>query len=898
VQLGGPAWTMLRVLVVALCATAMGCAQEMSSAAVSVAAPCAPVRSDLFAGLVPSMPDAAEHPKVAAALRLGYTRWYGVKNRESAGGLLQATQDVALAERSVCGEALAEFGLAEYADDFNFNEAKELYERATELFRRIGSGVGVARAEFEIGRGYATQVDLKNASAYYVRAAQGFDAAGDVRSSLVARLANVRYASTKNYGELVAEAHANRPPCVEAQVQQYWSDYIYTSNHFAESMAHSELAAALYSGCPTMKTQRAALLTSMGRMERQQGRPLVALEHYREALRLQRESGELSYVPQTYNAMCVAYESMQDFAHAVPMYQKGLAHAEEIHSAPYIAFLKANPGTAYADSGEPKRGIPLLLEASKDLPSEYLKCVRFGQLGNAYARAGDKVQGIARDQQALAACRQDHQTERIMQNLDNLSVAELSLGRNEDALRDSREALVLVEETRAHLLAADAYKQGFTAQTMTLYSTAIAALTALHRPGDALETAEQARARAFLDLMGSQKVAAGVKTVSVALAPGRKELMQSPEQVAPLRIAAMLETRGRLHSTLVAYWIAEERLYVWAARPGEPVVEATVPVSRARLAQLVAATHRPAQGDAESAAAWRTLYRLLIAPVEGQLPKGDGDLLTIVPSGPLFALSFAALKAPDGHYLAERFRTHTIATVGLLQFTQRNAATAAKVTPHFLFVADPLHLPNGPDGHALPALRGTGVEVSTIAELLPAGAVTRLEGRDASIAGVTEALTGATTIHFATHAVIDDADPGASFLALEDEQRNGKLSVADIYGLHLHSRLVVLSACRTGLGKITGDGVSGMSRAFFYAGAGSVLSMLWDIADQPTAEFLPRLYAGLAAGQTSSAALRSEQLSMLRDLRRGKIKVATASGTVTLQPDPAYWAAFSLAGEP
>ena len=122
VQLGGPAWTILRVLAVALCATAMGCAQEMSSAAVSVAAPCAPVRSDLFAGLVPSMPDAAEHPKVAAALRLGYTRLYGVKHRQTAGGLLQAARDVASAERSVCGEALAVFGLAEYADDFNFNE--------------------------------------------------------------------------------------------------------------------------------------------------------------------------------------------------------------------------------------------------------------------------------------------------------------------------------------------------------------------------------------------------------------------------------------------------------------------------------------------------------------------------------------------------------------------------------------------------------------------------------------------------------------------------------------------------------------------------------------------------------------------------------------------------------
>lgn len=892
-RLGGTGRILLGVLLVSLWVAGTGCAQEVSLAAV---VPCAPMRSERFLRKMPSMPDAAAHTKTLAALRRGYVQLYGMKNRATAGRLLQTARDVARAEWSVCGEALAVFGLADYAADFNFSEARGLYERAIELFREAGSGEGVAHAEFGLAQVYGTQSDTESASEYYGRAARGFDAAGEVRSSLIARLANERFSSMKNFGELAAEAHANRLPCTEAQVQQFWSDYINTSNHFAEAMAHAEQAAALYAQCPGMKSQQAALLTSMGRMERQQGRPLVALERYRGALRLQRESGDLTLVPQTYNAMAVAYDNMHATARAIGMYKKGLQSAEVLHSAPYIAFLKANLGTAYADSGEPRRGIRLLLEATKDLQSDYLKCVRFGQLGNAYTRAGDVEQGIAREQLALAACRQGKYTERIIQNLDNLSEAELSLGKDEDALRDAREALALVEDTRAHLIPADAYKQGFIAQNMTLYNTAIAALTALHRPGEGLETAEQARARAFLDLMGSRAAAAGAKTVS--LARGHDGLMQSPEQVPPLSIDAMLATTGRLHSTLVAYWIGEKRLYVWAARPGEQMVEATVPVEKARLAQLVSATHRPVTEGTQSAAAWQTLYRLLIAPVEAQLPRQDGDLLTIVPSGPLFALSFAALRGPDGHYLAERFRTHTIATVGLLQFTQRNAAAAAAVTPHFLFVANPLHLPKGPDGRTLPVLQGTASEVNAIAELFPAGTVTRLEGREASISGVTAALAGATTIHFATHAVLDDADPSSSFLALDDGQRKGKLRVADIYDLHLRSRLVVLSACRTGLGKITGDGVSGMSRAFFYAGAGSVLSTLWDIADQPTAEFLPRVYEGLAAGQTTSAALRSAQLSMLRDLRRGKIRVATASGMVALRPDPAYWAAFSLAGEP
>jgi CHAT domain-containing protein len=115
----------------------------------------------------------------------------------------------------------------------------------------------------------------------------------------------------------------------------------------------------------------------------------------------------------------------------------------------------------------------------------------------------------------------------------------------------------------------------------------------------------------------------------------------------------------------------------------------------------------------------------------------------------------------------------------------------------------------------------------------------------------------------------------------------------------MNASLVVLSACSTGRGQVSGDGVAGLSRAFFYAGAASLVTTLWDVVDEPTAQLMPRFYSGLVKGETRSTALREAQLGLIDDLRKHRVKVKTLAGTETSLPErPAYWAAFSLSGQP
>jgi CHAT domain-containing protein len=171
--------------------------------------------------------------------------------------------------------------------------------------------------------------------------------------------------------------------------------------------------------------------------------------------------------------------------------------------------------------------------------------------------------------------------------------------------------------------------------------------------------------------------------------------------------------------------------------------------------------------------------------------------------------------------------------------------------------------------------------------------------------------------------------------AMEDD---GRLTADEVYGLRLRARLVVLSACRTALGPLSGDGVIGFTRAFLYAGASSVVATSWDVPDEAGYEVMRRFYraraaderrgsqAGAATGRNggkvhaasarstnagasskvsaratmphTADALRTAQLAVLASLRKGTLMATTPAGPVALREHPLLWAGFLVVGEP
>lgn len=139
-------------------------------------------------------------------------------------------------------------------------------------------------------------------------------------------------------------------------------------------------------------------------------------------------------------------------------------------------------------------------------------------------------------------------------------------------------------------------------------------------------------------------------------------------------------------------------------------------------------------------------------------------------------------------------------------------------------------------------------------------------------------------LHFATHGLVSDVQPKRSGLLLAPETgEDGLLQMSEIYGLGLKANLVVLSACQTALGReITGEGLIGLSRAFFYAGARSVVATLWNLNDRFAAEFVERFYSELNQGHSSEEALRRAKIAYVNHPRFSH---------------PFYWSSLVMLGD-
>jgi CHAT domain-containing protein len=189
----------------------------------------------------------------------------------------------------------------------------------------------------------------------------------------------------------------------------------------------------------------------------------------------------------------------------------------------------------------------------------------------------------------------------------------------------------------------------------------------------------------------------------------------------------------------------------------------------------------------------------------------------------------------------------------------------------------------------LPRLAATGREAEAIRDLAPAGKVKLALGLDATREAVLAGnLRGFRILHFATHAVADTENPELSGLVLSQVDaagrlREGFLGLSDIYDLDLDAGLVVLSGCRTALGKeVRGEGLMGLTRGFQYAGAPRVVASLWPVEDRSTTELMTRFYQAMWGSHplAPAAALREAQRWLRRRYR-----------------DPHTWAGFVFQGD-
>ncbi|HCX90692.1 MAG: hypothetical protein CO106_05310 [Deltaproteobacteria bacterium CG_4_9_14_3_um_filter_44_9] len=152
---------------------------------------------------------------------------------------------------------------------------------------------------------------------------------------------------------------------------------------------------------------------------------------------------------------------------------------------------------------------------------------------------------------------------------------------------------------------------------------------------------------------------------------------------------------------------------------------------------------------------------------------------------------------------------------------------------------------------------------------------------DATETKAKELLNSYDIVHFATHGHFAEEDPvNSSLLLAPDNRDDGRLSALEIFKLHFKGRAVILSACKTALGKSsTGSEIIGLNRSFLYAGSPSVVSTLWSIDDKVTADFMDDFYTQIKGGKGIAHSLKQAQVDMIKR-----------------KYEPYYWAPFILTG--
>jgi CHAT domain-containing protein/tetratricopeptide (TPR) repeat protein len=804
--------------------------------------------------------------------------------------------------------------------------AKTLLERALEQYRLVRDELGEARALRQLGAVYGVLGEHDKAMEDLHRARDAFARLGEKHDLAMTYsfLVDQTYGETRDglIDEALTAARASGDRIIECEILHSQGDGLFTRGFYSEAWRSLSAALACYEETNSIAA-KGRVLVSLGRVQRAHGQFERALALYQRAYALHQQVHDEPAALQSLNAIAVAYDYLGRYEDARRCYEEALTRARALGSERYIAFLTGNLGAAFANLQQYDKSLEMLGQAIALEKNPSTLCYRYKQKANVLADLGRLDEALVSVDQAVALSGEegDLHVEALAARADITQ----RMNRLDASDADLREALRGIEEIRGKTLAQDIMKRGFSETTQEVFA---AAIDVRSRRGDvrgALEIAEQARSRAFLDLLASRRpdsAVAGVvgsmhtnraqngPTGTDAVAPYMSAStapdLESQRSTAAPTIDEMIATARRVGSTLLVYWVGERATIVWVVSPSGQIHSTTVKVDSTKLSELARSTTSPLKDNGAALALagrsqmkpWRELYQILIKPVREHLPAARNSLLTIVPHGPLFQVSFAGLQDQEGKYLIESYRLHYTPSVGVLTFTaqsrHRLGGAAARGSAKALLVGDPTPAASDPGEESLTELPWARREVTEIGALLGAGHADVITEHEATEQKVREEIEHASLLHFATHGVIRQSESMSSFLALA----HGKLTADEVYGLRLQADLVVLSACDTALGPMTGDGVIGFTRAFLYAGARSVIATEWNVPDRTGYELMRRFYRFRRVNSDPSEALRRAQISVLAALRQGTMRVGEGGEQVALRENPLYWAGFVLVGEP
>lgn len=332
-------------------------------------------------------------------------------------------------------------------------------------------------------------------------------------------------------------------------------------------------------------------------------------------------------------------------------------------------------------------------------------------------------------------------------------------------------------------------------------------------------------------------------------------------------------------TAIVEYFLTENKVYIFTITHNKSeVYERILPVNFKEKLQGFQTTfaQNPNSNIYQGQSLSSELYQQLIAPITADL-KGKKRII-FIRDAELNYLPFEILAPAKTDYLLKNFAVSYAYSSALL-LNGKSEKSSNKILAIAPFANHDNENSNFRD-KSLKTLPASEEEVSGIK-----GDIYLDE--KATKSAFLEEYRSHGIIHFATHAITNDQEPNQSFIAFYPDNQGYKLLTEELYDLDLsQTRLVVLSACEAGRGKLQkGEGIISLARAFAYAGCKSVVTTLWNAHDETTANISKRFHEHLKDGLPTDEALRKAKLDFL-DSELG-----------SRYEHPYYWANFILIGK-
>ena len=603
-----------------------------------------------------------------------------------------------------------------------------------------------------------------------------------------------------------------------------------------------------------------------------------AIEFCQQALRIVRKTGNKDLEGEVCVTLAFAHCSLRQLEKGIEFFEKALGIAKDTGSKDLEARTNQGLGSFHLHLDNVEKAFEFLkqsLKIAKETGQKVEEGVAYAHLGHFYAsRDFEKAFEFLQYAVSIGKETGSKGLERLAYRLLGIVFLEFpdDFSRTEEYFNSS---IKLLEEMRDLLQDNDQWKISFRDQ-YSVYTDLWCLQLRQGKTSEAFFTAERGRAQALKDLMksrysveltqlSSEEQMERISCISTHISSPTIFIAEVPEESVNFWLLLKGQqwqfVRKKTNQSLV-YLIKKAQQQMKVDKPVrskdrslDGIEDEEIGESSSRGTNEEESTP-PQEGDD----ALKKLYDIIIAPC---LHLINGDELVIVPDGASFLIPYAALVDQNGRYLSETLRIRLAPSVTSLMLLAE-CPDDRHSTSGVLLVGDPWVETVRLGRKRFAQLPWAEKEVKMLEEMLN---VQPLTGKNASKERVLRRLESVSLVHIAAHGRSETGEillsPNHASPERPKEQ-DFLLTMEDVLKAKLRAKLVVLSCCHTGKGKICAEGVVGIARAFLGAGARSVIASLWAIEDKPTIELMRNLYEHLIAGHSASKSL-NQAMKLVRE---------------------------------